>query len=115
MKEQNILGGNFYWFEHNWHYIRKWEHFKKAVSLNALHPELKAAVIQQTNKDFSASDAIMSRCISTSVSLSWTEEQAKEKGEKIVQAIKGRAVGDRKYRLKIFEIGNFNTISLLTY
>jgi 8-amino-3,8-dideoxy-alpha-D-manno-octulosonate transaminase len=30
----------------------------------------------------------MSRCISTAISLLWTDEQIKEKGEKIVAAIK---------------------------
>ena len=30
----------------------------------------------------------MSRCISTAISLLWTEEQIKEKGEKIVAAVK---------------------------
>ncbi len=30
----------------------------------------------------------MSRCISTSIGLLWTEEQTHEKGEKIVAAIK---------------------------
>jgi len=88
MKAQGILPGNFYWYDNNWHYIRKWDHLKNAVTLNALSPELKERVIQQANKDFAASDAIMSRCISTSISLLWTEEQIKEKGEKMVNAIK---------------------------
>ena len=88
MKAQGILPGNFYWYDNNWHYIRKWEHLKDAVTLNALHPELKAQVIHHVTKDFSASDAIMSRCISTSISLLWTEEQVKEKGEKMVSAIR---------------------------
>jgi 8-amino-3,8-dideoxy-alpha-D-manno-octulosonate transaminase len=26
MKTQGILAGNFYWFDNNWHYIRKWDH-----------------------------------------------------------------------------------------
>ena len=30
----------------------------------------------------------MSRCISTSISLLWTEEQIREKGEKMVSAVK---------------------------
>jgi 8-amino-3,8-dideoxy-alpha-D-manno-octulosonate transaminase len=30
----------------------------------------------------------MSRCISTAIGLLWTEEQTREKGEKIVAAIK---------------------------
>jgi 8-amino-3,8-dideoxy-alpha-D-manno-octulosonate transaminase len=56
--------------------------------LNALHPDMKAQVIHHATKDFAASDAIMSRCISTSISLVWTEEQIKEKGEKMVNVIK---------------------------
>jgi 8-amino-3,8-dideoxy-alpha-D-manno-octulosonate transaminase len=88
MKAQNVWGGNFYWYDHNWHYIRKWEHFKKGITLNALHPGLKAAAMQQANKDFSASDAIMSRGISTQIPLSLSEQQMKEKGEKIVSVIK---------------------------
>jgi 8-amino-3,8-dideoxy-alpha-D-manno-octulosonate transaminase len=88
MKAQGILPGNFYWYDNNWHYIRKWDHLKNAVTLNALHPDLKAQVIHHATKDFSASDAVMGRCISTSVSLLWTEEQIKEKGEKMVNIVK---------------------------
>ncbi|MBK6937565.1 MAG: DegT/DnrJ/EryC1/StrS family aminotransferase [Chitinophagaceae bacterium] len=88
MKAQGILAGNFYWFDNNWHYIRKWDHLKNVITLNGLSPELKEKVMQQTNKDFRASDAVISRCVSTSVSLLWTEEQIQEKGEKMVNVIK---------------------------
>ena len=88
LKAQGILAGNFYWFDNNWHYIRKWDHLKNATTLNALSPELKARVMEQANKDLSASHAVMSRCISTSISLTWTEEQIKEKGEKIVAVVR---------------------------
>ncbi len=88
LKAQGILAGNFYWFDNNWHYIRKWDHLKNSVTLNALHPEMKAKVMEQANKDFAASDAILSRCISTSISLLWTNEQISEKGQKIIAAVK---------------------------
>ena len=88
MKSQNNMAGNFYWFDNNWHYIRKWDHLKNSVMLNGLHPELKSAVIAQATKDFSASDAVMSRCISTLISLLWTEEQIAEKGALLVKAAK---------------------------
>jgi len=87
MKIQGILGGNFYWFDNNWHYIRKWDHLKKATTLHALHPDLRQAITQQAGKDFSDSDAIMSRCISTAISLNWTKDQLREKGMKIVAAV----------------------------
>ncbi len=88
MKAQNILAGNFYWYDNNWHYIRKWDHLKNSITLNALHPELKAQVIHHSTKDFTASDAVLSRCISTAISLLWTEEQIKEKGAKMVAVVK---------------------------
>ena len=88
MKAQNILAGNFYWYDNNWHYISKWDHLKNSVTLNALHPDLKAAVIHHASKDFSASDAIMGRCISTAIALSWTEEQLKTKGSQMVNVIR---------------------------
>jgi len=88
MKALGILPGNFYWYDNNWHYIRKWDHLKNADTLNALHPDMKAQVVHHATKDFSASDIIMSRCISTSISLLWSEEQIKEKGEKMLGVIK---------------------------
>lgn len=88
LKQQNILGGNLYWYEHNWHYIRKWDHLKKAASLYTLTDPQQKALVALQNTKFAASDHIMSRCISTSIGLLWTEEQTHEKGEKIVAAIK---------------------------
>ncbi|MBK8608388.1 MAG: DegT/DnrJ/EryC1/StrS family aminotransferase [Chitinophagaceae bacterium] len=88
LKAQNILAGNFYWFVNNWHYVSKWDHLKQATTLNGLHPDLKAAVMHHATKDFSASDAIMSRCISTAIGLTWTDEQLKTKGEQLVAVIK---------------------------
>jgi len=88
LRTQGIMGGHFHWFDNNWHYISKWDHLKNAVTLNHLHPDLKAAVIHQANKDFSASDAVMSRCVSTLISLLWTEEQIQQKGQQMVTVIK---------------------------
>ena len=87
LKAQGILAGNFYWYDNNWHYIRKWDHLKNSITLNAYPTELKEKLMQQANKDFSASDAVMSRCISSAISLLWTDDQIKDKGEKIVLAV----------------------------
>lgn len=88
LKVQNILAGNFYWYDNNWHYVRKWNHLKNSVTLNALHPDLKAAVMHHANKNFAESDAIMGRCVSTAIGLLWTDEQVKTKGEQMVNIIK---------------------------
>jgi 8-amino-3,8-dideoxy-alpha-D-manno-octulosonate transaminase len=87
MKAQGILAGNFYWFDNNWHYIRKWHHLKNGVALNALNTAQQAALQKIQSQNFAVSDAVMSRCISTSISLLWTPEQIAEKGAKMVAAI----------------------------
>lgn len=88
LKANNILAGNFYWFDNNWHYIRKWDHLKKALSLHPFSPEQQQSLQKLEQQDFSNSDAVLSRCISSSISLLWTPEQIEEKGKKIVKAVK---------------------------
>jgi 8-amino-3,8-dideoxy-alpha-D-manno-octulosonate transaminase len=88
MKGQNILAGNFYWYDNNWHYIRKWDHLKNHTTLHLLNDAQQAALKNLQSQNFSASDAIMRRCISTAISLLWTEDQIKERGERIVGLIR---------------------------
>jgi 8-amino-3,8-dideoxy-alpha-D-manno-octulosonate transaminase len=88
LKAQGILAGNFYWYDNNWHYIRKWDHLKNPDSLYPLTPAQQEALQKLARQDFSASDSVMSRCISSSISLLWTDEQIREKGEKIVSVVK---------------------------
>jgi 8-amino-3,8-dideoxy-alpha-D-manno-octulosonate transaminase len=83
------IGGNFYWYDNNWHYIRKWEHLKNGAWLHRLYDEHKKAVLHSVNQAFPQSDAIMGRCISSSVSLMWSEEEARARGEKIAAVLKG--------------------------
>lgn len=87
MKAQGIVAGNFYWFDNNWHYVRKWHHLKNIATLNPLNDAQQKALLQIKTQDFSASDAVMSRCISTAISMLWTPEQITEKGQKMVAAI----------------------------
>jgi 8-amino-3,8-dideoxy-alpha-D-manno-octulosonate transaminase len=88
MKFQQIFGGNFYWFDHNWHYIRKWDHLKSVKTLNRLTPAQSKALENLNTQDFSKSDDVMGRCISTAIGLSWTEDQLHEKAAKLSSAIK---------------------------
>ena len=88
MKEQGILAGNFYWYANNWHYISKWDHLKNSTTLSRISKEQETALLQLKTTQFPESDAIMGRCLSTAISLVWTDEQIKDKGEKMVAAIK---------------------------
>jgi len=87
-RAQNILAGNFYWYDNNWHYARKWDHLKNGSSLSPLNDKQQAALQKLRSQDLSGSDAIMSRCVSSAISLLWTEDQIKEKGEKMMSVIK---------------------------
>jgi len=82
------LAGNPYWYDNNWHYIRKWEHLKNASFMSRLHDDHKKAVMHYANQAFPVSDAIISRCISSAINLTWTEEQAAERGAKMAGVIK---------------------------
>jgi 8-amino-3,8-dideoxy-alpha-D-manno-octulosonate transaminase len=88
MRALQIFAGNFYWFEHNWHYIRKWDHLKTEKTLNRLTAGQSAALKKLFTQDFSKSDAVMSCCISTAIGLSWTDEQLHEKTSRLAAAIK---------------------------
>ena len=88
IKAPVILSGNFYWYDNNWHYIRKLYHLKTATTLNRLSDLQRSALHRLQETDFSVSDAVMGRCVSTAVSLTWTEEQIAEKGTKMAAAIK---------------------------
>jgi 8-amino-3,8-dideoxy-alpha-D-manno-octulosonate transaminase len=87
LKSQQIFAGNFYWFEHNWHYIRKWDHLKKEKTLNRLNEGQLKALKRLSTQDFSKSDEIMSCCISTAIGLSWTDEQLRDKTNRLAAAI----------------------------
>jgi 8-amino-3,8-dideoxy-alpha-D-manno-octulosonate transaminase len=82
------ITGNFYWYDNNWHYVRKWQHLQSGSWMHRFPEQQKMQVMHYTNQAFPASDAIMGRCISSSISLLWTEEQAQERAEKMAGIIK---------------------------
>lgn len=78
----------FYWFDNNWHYVRKWNHFTGGVSLTGFGPEVKAAMDVYKTKQFPASDAIISRTISTPINLGWDNDELVARAEKLAKAVK---------------------------
>jgi 8-amino-3,8-dideoxy-alpha-D-manno-octulosonate transaminase len=69
----------FYWYTNNWHYIKGWEHLKNLKSLGNLSSEVKNQMQNLNNTDFSKSDAIMGRTISSLIKIGWTEKQVNER------------------------------------
>jgi 8-amino-3,8-dideoxy-alpha-D-manno-octulosonate transaminase len=60
-----------------------WDHLKNSKSLYPLSAEQQKALIDLQHNSFEKSDAIMSKCISTAISLAWTEDQVHEKGARL--------------------------------
>jgi len=77
----------FYWFTNNWHYINGWEHLRDLKSLGNLSAEVRSQMQDLNNTDFSKSDAIMGRTISSLIKIGWTEKQVRERAEAMKSAI----------------------------
>lgn len=84
---ENGVDACFYWFKNNWHYINGWEHLRNLKSLGNLPQEIRSQMQDLNNTDFSQSDAIMGRTISTLIKLSWTDEQVQARAQKMAAAI----------------------------
>jgi len=76
-----------YWYDNNWHYLRRWDHLKTAASFSPLPANVRESLAQLASRPFPASDAIMSRAISTPIALGWSEEQLAERGAKLAAAV----------------------------
>jgi 8-amino-3,8-dideoxy-alpha-D-manno-octulosonate transaminase len=76
------------YYENNWHYIRKWHHLKEAKSLYPLTSEIKEELTKLKTKDFTQSDYWIGRNISCLIKMSWTEEEVRERADKMAKCIK---------------------------
>lgn len=81
------VDGCFYWFDNNWHYHKKWDHLKDAVSLGRLSTDVKEGIAGWKNNSFEASDRWMSRTISCLIKLSWNDEEIKKRSLSIRQIL----------------------------
>ena len=86
---KNGVDGCFYWFDNNWHYYRKWLHLTELKSLGKLPNEVAAALPDYSKADFSASDHWMGRTISCLIKLSWSEQETKDRAQKMVEVLGG--------------------------
>ena len=78
-----------YWYDNNWHYLRKWHHLKEmkrsaplAFELASDLPDYRKTVLEET-------ESIMKRTISMQIMLSWTEQDLEQRIDAITRSIKG--------------------------
>lgn len=76
------------YYHNNWHYIRKWDHLKELKSLFPISKEVKDGLEYLKTKSFEQSDHWIARNISCLIKLSWTEDEVRERAEKMVMLVK---------------------------
>lgn len=79
--------GVFHWYDNNWHYIRNWHHFKNRTFANPISRDILDAMPDYSKVEFE-SDKLVSRCISITVKLGWSPEEAADRAAKIVAAVR---------------------------
>lgn len=86
------VDGCFYWYDNDWHYVKKWDHLKNKKSLGKLPNEVLSQMPDYNNSDFSKSDFWLGRNISILIKLSWSESEIEERTQKIRKVINSTLV-----------------------
>ena len=85
------VDGCFHWYDNNWHYIRKWDHFHHLRAAARLTVQALPAPPDYRDVRVPASDAIIQRTLSMQIKLGWTDAQLQERIDATVAALKGIA------------------------
>jgi 8-amino-3,8-dideoxy-alpha-D-manno-octulosonate transaminase len=79
--------GTFHWYDNNWHYIRNWHHFKERKFISKPSSDVLGGMMDYTKREFT-SDAIISRCVSVTIKLGWSPEEAEDRANRAAVAVK---------------------------
>lgn len=88
------IDGSFYWYNNNWHYLRRWEHLKKLKSPSKTPQELLPNCPNYENVDLPRSDRIIGKTISLQIRISWTENELSQRIEKIIGVVRTQLKGN---------------------
>jgi 8-amino-3,8-dideoxy-alpha-D-manno-octulosonate transaminase len=83
------VDGCFYWYDNNWHYLRRWDHFKHLNSPARLPQTGLPGFAGLQGVDVPVSDGIMARTISMQIKLSWREADIASRGERMAAVLGG--------------------------
>ncbi|MBT8339609.1 MAG: L-glutamine--2-deoxy-scyllo-inosose aminotransferase KanB, partial [Desulfatitalea sp.] len=81
------VDGCFYWYDNNWHYLRKWHHLKQMKAAARLPLALYDFQPDYQALNLAPSDAIMARTISMQIKLSWSESDIAARIAKMRQVL----------------------------
>jgi len=81
------IGGNNYWFTNMYHFINQWDHIKELKSAAPLAIHHFGAPQDYKNLELPKSQEVIGKLISLGIRASWTDDEAREMGEKMKAAI----------------------------
>ena len=84
---QDGIGGNNYWFTNMYHFLNQWDHIKELKSAAPLAIHHFGAPQDYKNLKLPKSQEVIGKLISLGVRASWTEEEAREMGDKMKHSI----------------------------
>lgn len=82
------VDGAFHWYDNNWHYIRNWDQLKQRKFMHPVCKQLLEIMPDYSKVKFAQSDDIISRTISISIKINWSDEEVQNRAKKIVDAVK---------------------------
>jgi 8-amino-3,8-dideoxy-alpha-D-manno-octulosonate transaminase len=81
------VDGVFYWFDNNWHYHRRWDHFKELRSLYRFPEATRERLVSVNGRDFAPSDHWMGRNLSVLVKLGWDGQELEARALAMARAL----------------------------
>lgn len=73
------VDGCFYWYDNNWHYLRKWQHLRQMQTAAKLPAQLYDHCPDYNRAELPRSDDIMARTVCMQIKLAWTPEQVEQR------------------------------------
>jgi len=83
------VDGCFYWYDNNWHYHRRWDHFKTMTAASTPPLALVSGRPDYSALDLSRSDAILGRTLSMQIKLSWSRDDLEARGAAMETVLRG--------------------------
>ncbi len=82
------VDGCFYWYDNNWHYHRRWDHFKNLAASAPLPLSLVPNRPDYRTLDLPRSDGILGRTVSMQIKLAWDADELEKRGETMVEVLR---------------------------
>ena len=82
------VDGCFYWYDNNWHYLRRWDHIRELKTAARSCQAAMGTCPNYRQISLPQSDRIVARTISMQIKLGWTDDQIAQRAEKMAAVLR---------------------------